>query len=681
MASRILLADDSITIQKVVNLTFADEGIEVVAVSNGDLAERRLAEVKPDLVLADIFMPGKNGYELCEAIKGSSHFSKVPVVLLVGAFEPFDQTEARRVGADAHLTKPFESRTLVETVRSLISANWQTAASPSTQMPATDEGRDGASPGTAGLTPSPVASHLAGMDLSAMDATSDLSSTPQVRNTGELGSPSVPQPHVLDRAVIEAPAQNAVSPILTDTIDRFEPLEFSPVGDFLPADVASPLELGTPDAHSYEGIHSFDEPNPLEEDPSQEPASNEAMPMSALHEVNISGAGEGEQWFDSGFETSRLDQTIGEVDWRAPVTGSPLSQSPNFALQGEADYRASDSATETACATLLAVDEPLGDVLYDEGVSVDALTSLEVAPSDSLGLELGEVEVAEPRPASSTQFDLVEVTEAPLAGAQNTITAEQAPTGVVEHSVADAAEQTSSVGEASADTVEFGWAEVAENASADAAEQASAQTEPVAPEEAWVPEYSGESNTATPPPGSLPVSNDVAGDSDWTTPRAASYSTAQLESVVMPVDTGWAAEDSGSEEAQQPENTSEAAFRTPASWSEEEARFSPIDIEGVAVEDASLGDSSPLAPVCAPELTTPEEPAEGGETLVARSAEESSNQSPVAALSPAAIDEIVRRVVAQMSESVVREVAWEVVPDCVERVIDQLTRESLSKRA
>jgi CheY-like chemotaxis protein len=77
-----------------------------------------LAEVSPDLVLADIFMPGKNGYELCEAIKDNSQFRNVPVVLLVGAFEPFDQAEARRVRADAHLTKPFESRTLVETVRS-----------------------------------------------------------------------------------------------------------------------------------------------------------------------------------------------------------------------------------------------------------------------------------------------------------------------------------------------------------------------------------------------------------------------------------------------------------------------------------------------------------------------------------------------------------------------------------
>jgi CheY-like chemotaxis protein len=121
MTSRILLADDSITIQKVVNLTFADEGIEVIAVSNGEQAERRLTEICPDLVLADIFMPGKNGYELCEFVKQNPQFRNVPVVLLVGAFEPFNEAEARRVRADAHLTKPFESRTLVDTVRKLIS--------------------------------------------------------------------------------------------------------------------------------------------------------------------------------------------------------------------------------------------------------------------------------------------------------------------------------------------------------------------------------------------------------------------------------------------------------------------------------------------------------------------------------------------------------------------------------
>src|SRR6185295_1144149 len=163
MGSRILLADDSITIQKVVNLTFADEGIEVVAVSNGDVAERRLNEVKPDLVLADIFMPGKNGYELCEAIKQNSQFRNVPVVLLVGAFEPFDQAEARRVQADAHLTKPFESRTLVETVRRLINASVHAGGGPVAAMTPSDEPRDdrGSGRDTGTISPQVTSGRLA----------------------------------------------------------------------------------------------------------------------------------------------------------------------------------------------------------------------------------------------------------------------------------------------------------------------------------------------------------------------------------------------------------------------------------------------------------------------------------------------------------------------------------------
>ncbi|MEW6729869.1 MAG: response regulator [Acidobacteriota bacterium] len=120
MGRKILLADDSITIQKVVNLTFSDEGIDVVTVGNGELAVRKLNDVKPDIVLADIYMPGKNGYEVCEYIKTNSQFAHIPVLLLVGAFEPFDQAEALRVKADGHLTKPFESRALVATVTRLL---------------------------------------------------------------------------------------------------------------------------------------------------------------------------------------------------------------------------------------------------------------------------------------------------------------------------------------------------------------------------------------------------------------------------------------------------------------------------------------------------------------------------------------------------------------------------------
>ncbi|MFY9222448.1 MAG: response regulator [Blastocatellia bacterium] len=136
MGHKILLADDSITIQKVVNLTFSDEGIEVVTVGNGELAVRRLNEVQPDIVLADIYMPGKSGYEVCEYIKTNPQYSHIPVLLLVGAFEPFDPTEAIRVKADGHLTKPFESRALVATVNRLIASSPKKAVTPApTQAP------------------------------------------------------------------------------------------------------------------------------------------------------------------------------------------------------------------------------------------------------------------------------------------------------------------------------------------------------------------------------------------------------------------------------------------------------------------------------------------------------------------------------------------------------------------
>src|SRR5215472_13046363 len=90
-----------------VSLSFEDRGVEVVSVGNGEAAVRRIPDVKPDLVLADIFMPVRNGYEVCEFVKKDSRFSHVPVILLVGAFDPLDEKEARRVGADGVLKKPF----------------------------------------------------------------------------------------------------------------------------------------------------------------------------------------------------------------------------------------------------------------------------------------------------------------------------------------------------------------------------------------------------------------------------------------------------------------------------------------------------------------------------------------------------------------------------------------------
>ena len=105
--AKILVADDNSNVQKTVALALADLGVEVVAVNNGDAAIRKLADIAPDLILADIFMPVRNGYEVCEYVKKDSRFSHVPVVLLVGAFDPLDEREAQRVGADGILKKPF----------------------------------------------------------------------------------------------------------------------------------------------------------------------------------------------------------------------------------------------------------------------------------------------------------------------------------------------------------------------------------------------------------------------------------------------------------------------------------------------------------------------------------------------------------------------------------------------
>ena len=120
MAATLLLADDSVTIQRVIELTFADEDVTVVAVSDGDAAIARLEEQVPDIVLADVGMPGKTGYEVASYIKHSPRLSHIPVLLLTGAFEPVDQRRATEAGCDGVLAKPFEPQLVISRVRELL---------------------------------------------------------------------------------------------------------------------------------------------------------------------------------------------------------------------------------------------------------------------------------------------------------------------------------------------------------------------------------------------------------------------------------------------------------------------------------------------------------------------------------------------------------------------------------
>ncbi len=120
MSNKLLLADDSITIQKVVGIIFANEDYELTVVDNGTAALAKARLIKPDVLLIDALMPGKSGYEVCSEVRQDPLLKETPILLLTGAFEPFDAEKAKQSGADDYISKPFESQQLIDRVKNLV---------------------------------------------------------------------------------------------------------------------------------------------------------------------------------------------------------------------------------------------------------------------------------------------------------------------------------------------------------------------------------------------------------------------------------------------------------------------------------------------------------------------------------------------------------------------------------
>jgi CheY-like chemotaxis protein len=132
---KLLLADDSVTIQRVIELTFADEQIQVIAVGDGQQAIVEIEQHRPDIVLADVGMPQRDGYEVAAFVKRTPYLSHIPVLLLTGAFEPVDEARARAVGCDGVLAKPFEPQMVINRVKDLLAGRrpaslWSDASAP-----------------------------------------------------------------------------------------------------------------------------------------------------------------------------------------------------------------------------------------------------------------------------------------------------------------------------------------------------------------------------------------------------------------------------------------------------------------------------------------------------------------------------------------------------------------------
>jgi CheY-like chemotaxis protein len=120
MPYKLLLADDSVTIQRVIELTFAEEDVHVTAVSDGQQAIALIQAAPPDIVLADVGMPERDGYEVAAFVKNDPALAHIPVLLLTGAFEPIDEERAQAVGCDGVLAKPFEPQLLISRVKELL---------------------------------------------------------------------------------------------------------------------------------------------------------------------------------------------------------------------------------------------------------------------------------------------------------------------------------------------------------------------------------------------------------------------------------------------------------------------------------------------------------------------------------------------------------------------------------
>lgn len=293
---KLLLADDSITIQKVVALTFADEGVEVVTVSDGQEAIEQLKVITPDIVLADVFMPQVNGYEVCRYIKQNAKLKHIPVMLLVGSFEPFDEAEARRAGADDILTKPFQSiRRLIDKVGGLVgvkpAAEATTAELPHVEKEAPEpehlstEDLEITTADTLRLPEYPA------NELAATVQESEFSSSEPVEETQlpkDLNQENFRESHIMDSPSNEFRNESTQDPgdVLLDLGD------ISPTSDAASDDFVLDLDFDEPqsalavEATAVSGTHSFIEPRLSRSDASRGDAQTEPPPADAWMETS-----------------------------------------------------------------------------------------------------------------------------------------------------------------------------------------------------------------------------------------------------------------------------------------------------------------------------------------------------------------------------------------------------------
>jgi len=389
MSHTLLLADDSVTIQRVIELTFADEDIRVIAVGDGQQAIDRITADPPDIVLADTSMPEHDGYDVATFIKRDPALAHIPVVLLTGAFEPVDEDRAREVGCDAVLVKPFEPQVVINRVRELLGRPPEGASATSRPVPDRSPWHAEAD----APTPPPETGPPADDPVDTRELPSHLRSVgaepapPPARSAGAGGSDD-PLAGYLDR--------------MDEAFDRFE------AGSDAPQD--GPAMPEQPPATPTGGSASKEDCDSLE--------GALSVPEGALDKLGLDGLG-----MPTG-DVSAADGLVGPdaspstVDEAAPPERrSDEEPVPTLASMPADDTPTvpaplSEPAAETAAAPAPPVPPPAADspVAPVPSAVRDAPPSLADAFASLLAAEQGGAERAQtvypwPRPASSPDIN------------------------------------------------------------------------------------------------------------------------------------------------------------------------------------------------------------------------------------------------------------------------------------
>lgn len=670
-SSKLLLADDSITIQKVVNLTFADEGIEVISVSDGNAAMEKFAEVSPDLVMADVNMPGLDGYRICELIKQDDETKQVPVVLLVGSFEPFDEEEAKRVGANDYLTKPFQSiRQLVEKVSDLLSES--KVEKVAFAKPKESENGDGetveADASSSVETIAPISE-----ETPAEDTFDSAEMDDEMIQTDQIGSLPVGEAQRFESSDSDTSQSEAVQDQLRNpTYERPPEPATSPETQQLSSEEFNEITGGDSGAGKEEVVYEpaaeqetgeqtsvavAEEPEIIVEEESDEEeefvptmipteqyfqpepvAEDESAQVEEIEEEKGFAIGE-----DSSDTDVLMDETIRGFESSGDEEASQ-KETASAAESEEGDEKSQPGFIDKLRHIFRDKDEKKSLSITDQPEAVGGQTETDSAEQTAEVEEIPEAETASEPSAFFSEPEQMETAEAEQ---------ESEESEDIEHSQSETVSEIPHPEFLDADQTETAEPETLETADAEVESVEESQT-------AQEPEGASEPEISVPTPEVVEVQEETGGDEEIAVKEEISAS--EQEVVVAPV----------SEDKQ--EETQEA---TPAEEKAEEEKETKsterriIDLDEANLLEIAPGEKmSPIKSMVQSELR--EEKSDSGESMIVS---EYARQS--ISLSSEAIDMIADRVADKIAEKVIRELSSEVVSDLADLVVEKMERKQL----